>query len=147
MPDEAKKGAEPYEMIGALIATARLHRKHAEHVVSATSLHPTQHRVLMYLSRRGTPCLQREISEKFELTPAAVAQIVEKLEKCGYVARVTPESDGRCKHVSLTEAGEDVVTESMKAFREIDARTFSGISEEELSVFRGILSRMQENLK
>ena len=147
MPDEAKKGAEPYEMIGALIATARLHRKHAEHVVSETCLHPTQHRVLMYLSRRGTPCLQREISEEFELTPAAVAQIVDKLEKCGYVARVTPENDGRCKHVSLTKAGEGVVTESLKAFREIDARTFSGISEKELAVFRGILSRMQENLK
>ena len=147
MSDETKKNADPYELIGALIATARLHRKHAEHVVSITSLHPTQHRVLMYLSRRGTPCLQREISEKFELTPAAVAQIVEKLEKCGYVARVTPESDGRCKHVSLTAAGESVVAESLKAFREIDARSLSGISAEELTVFRSILCRLQENLK
>ena len=147
MTDETKSNFAPYELIGALIATARLHRKHAEHVVSITALHPTQHRVLMYLSRRGTPCMQREISKQFELTPAAVAQIVDKLEKCGYVARVTSESDGRCKHVSLTAAGEDIVAESLKAFREIDARSLSGISEEELAVFRGVLCRMPENLK
>ena len=147
MPKEKKNAPAPYELIGALLATARLHRKHAEHIVSSTSLHPTQHRVIMYLSRRNESTMQREIANQFELTPAAVVQIVDRLEEGGYVMRVLSETDSRCKYVSLTEKGKKTAADSARAFQRIDTKSLSGISEEELDVFRNVLLRMQENMK
>ena len=138
---------EPCTVIGALLATTRMHRKQAERVVRSTGLHPTQHRVMMYLSRKETPCRQREISEKFELTPSAVVQILDKLELEGYVARESSERDGRCKNIFLTEKGRETAARSVEAFREIDARVLGGLDPAALEAFYQTLLRMQDNLK
>lgn len=136
---------EPFEVIGMLLSTARMHRKEADRHVSLTGLHPTRHRVLMYLSRKGGSLKQKEIAERFELTPAAVAQTLDKLEEMGYVRRVSSESDGRCNRIELTEKGLETAEESAKAFEKLDRRLLAGISEEEIDVFCAVLAKMQEN--
>lgn len=138
---------EPRAVIGALLATMRLHRKHAERFVRETGLHPTQHRVLMYLARSGEPCRQREISDHFELTPAAVAQILDKLEGEGYVTREASDEDSRCKRVALTKRGVATAEESNVAFRGVDAMVFRGVSEKDMDTFYRVLLQMQENLQ
>ena len=137
----------PYTVVSALLATMRLHRKHASRFVQATGLHPTQHRVLMYLSRRATPCKQHELSEHFELTPAAVAQTVDKLEAIGYVMRVMSEEDNRCKQVVLTERGREIAKESTMEFEKLDAKLLSGVPRGELDAFYRVLMQMQKNLE
>lgn len=138
-------GREPYEVIGQLVATARMHRKEAEHYVRSTGLHPTQHRMLMYLSRREGSLKQKELAEHFELTPAAVAQTLDKLEEEGFVARIASPEDARCKHVALTEKGAETARSSREAFLSFDKRLLRGISDEDLAVFCDVLRRMQEN--
>ena len=138
---------EPFTLVGTLLATMRMHRKQTEHFVRQTGLHPTQHRVLMYLSRKGEACLQRELSDHFELTPAAVVQILDKLEGEGYIVRETVEGDNRRKRITLTEKGDETARRSVEAFREIDARFLDGVTDAELLEFYHILLRMQENLK
>ncbi len=138
---------EPHTVIGTLLATMRLHRKRTERFVRESGLHPTQHRMLMYLARRREPCLQKELAEHFELTPAAVAQILDKLEGEGYVTREHSDEDCRCKRIALTEQGWDTAEKSWIAFREIDARVFRGIDSGEIETFCRVLLRMQENLQ
>ena len=136
---------EPYEVIGALLTTARMHRKHAERYVRSTGLHPTQHRVLMYLARRDAPSKQKELSDAFELTPAAVVQIIDKLESEGFVARAESETDARCKRIALTEKGRETAAESSAAFRTLDVKFLEGISDADIEVFCSVLHRMQRN--
>lgn len=138
---------EPRAAIGALLATMRLHRKHTERFVRETGLHPTQHRVLMYLARAHEPCRQREISDHFELTPAAVAQILDKLEGEGYVTREASDEDSRCKCVALTEKGTGTAERSDVAFRALDAMVFRGVSVRDMKTFYQVLMQMQENLQ
>ncbi|MBO5270320.1 MAG: MarR family transcriptional regulator [Clostridia bacterium] len=145
--NETKTLPETCMLIGTLLATMRMHRKQADRFVRITGLHPTQHRVLMYLSRKSEPCKQRELSEHFELTPAAVVQILDKLEAEGYVQRQTSETDNRCKHVLLTEKGIETAKQSSASFRKLDARLIGNISEAELEVFYSVLLQMQENMK
>ena len=146
MSDTEKNGIsrEPYEVIGMLLTTARMHRKEAERYVRSTGLHPTQHRVLMYLSRKGGSLKQKEIAERFELTAAAVAQTLDKLEDEGFISRISSEADGRCKRVELTEKGNATARESAEAFGRLDNRLLSGISDADLDVFCSVLSRMQK---
>ena len=138
---------EPCTVIGAMLATARMHRKQAERVVRSTGLHPTQHRVLMYLSYQKEPCKQKELADHFELTPAAVVQMLDKLESDGYVTREASECDARCKYVSLTEMGCETAMRSREAFHTIDASVLEGLGPEELRAFYQVLLRMQEKLK
>lgn len=149
MDSETKLPAapDPYTVVGTLLSTMRMHRKHAERFVRMTGLHSTQHRVLMYLSRKGGACGQRELSERFELTPAAVVQILDKLEGEGYVTRQTAEQDGRKKEILLTERGREVAGESAESFQKLDAKLLAEIPAEDLEVFCRVLCRMQENLK
>ena len=146
--EQKKSGAvEPHAVIGTLLATMRLHRKRTERFVRESGLHPTQHRLLMYLARREEPCLQKELAEQFELTPAAVAQILDKLEGEGYVTRAHTDEDCRCKRITLTQRGWDTAEKSRVAFREIDARVCRGVDEQEMETFCRVLLRMQENLQ
>ena len=136
---------EPYAVVRTLLAAVRMHRKRADRFVRETGLHPTQHRVLMYLLRRNVPCPQRELSDHFELTPAAVVQILDKLENEGYVMRETSTADSRRKEVSLTPFGKATAEKSAASFRELDRSVLRGISDEELRVFTYVLERIQEN--
>lgn len=138
---------EPCAVVGALIATMRLHQKQTERFVRLTGLHPTQHRMLMFLSRNAEPVRQRVLSEHFELTPAAVVQALDKLENDGYVLRETSNVDGRCKYIMLTEKGRRTAEESREAFREVDARLFANLSIERIDAFYQTLLQMQENLQ
>ena len=142
---DTENGYAPYEVIGLLLTTARMHRKEAERFVSATGLHPTQHRVLMYLSRKGGSLKQKELAERFELTPAAVAQILDKLEEAGFVKRVSSDADARCKRVVLTEKGLGTAKRSGEAFAGLDARLLAGIGDGDIDVFCRVLLQMQEN--
>ena len=45
-----------------------------------------QPKLVDYLDRRG-PCRQRELSDYFEVDPAAVSRMLSSLEKRGYVVR------------------------------------------------------------
>ena len=69
---------EPFEVIGMLLSTARMHRKEADRHVSLTGLHPTRHRVLMYLSRKGGSLKQKEIAVALSLSDRAVRQRLQK---------------------------------------------------------------------
>lgn len=136
----------PFTVVGAMLATAHLHRKHAKRFVQSTGIHPTAHRVLMYLSRLASPCKQRELSEHFELTPAAVVQIIDKLEADGYVTRVLSEHDNRCKEIVLTRHGKETASVSEQAFFEIDTRLLGNLSADEIETFYRVLLQMQKNM-
>lgn len=138
---------EPHTVIGTLLVTMRLHRKRTERFVRESGLHPTQHRLLMYLARREEPCRQKELAEHFELTPAAVAQILDKLEGEGYVTREHTDEDCRCKRITLTKKGWDTAEKSRIAFREIDARVCRGVDYRDMETFCRVLVQMQENLQ
>lgn len=146
--DRTNGGAiEPHTAIGTLLATMRLHRKRTERFVRESGLHPTQHRMLMYLARRGEPCRQKELADHFELTPAAVAQILDKLEGEEYVMREHSDEDCRCKRIVLTKKGWDTAEKSTVAFRDIDARVCRGIDDADMETFCRVLVQMQENLQ
>ena len=72
------------ELIILLWQTNILHRKLAERRAANMDLQPSQHRMLMYLSKTEAAPSQCEIAKKFEISPAAVSNTLKKLEKMGY---------------------------------------------------------------
>ena len=55
-----------------------------------------------------------EISERFEVTPAAASQLVDKLVQNGYIQREEDPNDRRAKLLNLTDAGRDLVQQGIE---------------------------------
>ena len=125
--------------------TDRLHRKAFEGHVSRLGIHRSQHIMLMHLARDGGMS-QTELAAHLEISAAAVAVSIKKLEAGGYIVKKTAEKDNRVNEIEITEKGRNIVNASEKRFGEIDAAMLKGITPEMLDCFVGCLEMMQKNL-
>ena len=126
--------------------TDRMHRAAIERKLADLGIHRTQHMMLLDIKRHGLGS-QKEIAERFDISPAAVAVTLKKLEEGGYITRKAGEHDSRCKEVQLTERGEEILKASYEAFTAVDLAMFADFTEDELSAFCAILSRLQAALR
>jgi predicted transcriptional regulator len=65
-------------------------------------------------------CGMSEVSERFEITPAAASQLVDKLVQSGLIVREEDPSDRRAKLLDLTEKGELVQQGHEERYRWVD---------------------------
>jgi len=95
-------------------------------VVRPHGLDGSQFSVLLVLWMNGPPfrlsptALSRNIAQ----SPSGMTHTVKRLTAAGLVSRVGLESDGRAKHVELTDEGVDVVTSCAKDLAGAVARLF-----------------------
>lgn len=136
----------PHALQHRLMRVNRLHRKAVDKSMSETGLHKSQHMMLMYLSREKCRS-QKAIAQHFDISPAAVAVSLKKLEADGYIYRQTCENDCRFNEIEITEKGKQVVNFSHDMFVRIDEASFDGVSMQERKVFADVLEKMRENLK
>ena len=109
---------------------------------------PVQSRTLAYLSCcDGQTVNQRDLERELRLKPSTINGIVNRLEEKGYILRRTSPEDGRCRLISLTEAGQAKV-DTFRSILEDTGRRLAGcLSEEEEAVMRDFLLRIIENLE
>ncbi len=133
-------------VIQKFISTDRLHHTLLEKQVSKGSLHRSQHHFLLYVYKSGRALAQKEIAQHFEVSPAAVAVTLKKLEGLGLVTRDASKEDMRCNRVRVTEKGEKTLLETKALVDKVDSNMFKDFSEEELTVFYKCLEKIQKNL-
>ena len=146
MEQEKLKAAQ--EVIHKLIRTSRLHRCAIERESDALGMHCSGHRILMYISRFDTVPSQKELAEKFKISPAAVANTLKKLERDGYVSRCKCADcrDSRYNEISITDKGRCAVLKSREYFSRVDTAAIDGFSDGELDTLVSMLDRIEENL-
>lgn len=142
-----KKSLSPRAMQHRFMCINRLHRTAVDAKISATGIHRSQHMILMYLYRNKNKISQKDIAEHFEISAAAVAVSLKKLENGGYIVKRCAENDSRYNEIEITEKGKKVVDYSHYAFETIDAMTFDGISEQEKQLLAELLDKVLNNLK
>ena len=79
----------------------------------STGLSMPQFSVMMQLHHKGA-CGMSEISERFEVTPAAASQLVDKLVQSGFIVREEDPKDRRAKMLNLTDKGRDLVQQGIE---------------------------------
>lgn len=129
------------------MSTNRWHRRVFEKLVSELKISNSQHRMLMHLYRTDCTQSQTELARQFEVSTAAIAVVLKKLEKRGYIRRCAAINDSRYNEIALTEEGLSLVRETNRLFTTADMSMFSGFSEEELENLIGYLDRMRGTLK
>lgn len=130
------------------MTTDKLHRKLFESKVSDLGVHRSQHRVLMFLAEnKDYSPSQKEIAEKFNISPAAVAVTLKKLENGGYITKTVFDKDNRINNVSITPKAMDVVKKTCAFSAEIEKMAFKDFTDEDLKIFCGYLEKMQRAIE
>ena len=138
----------PRQAIHLLIQTNLTHKRIIEKRTSVTDLHRSQHRILMYISKYDNIPSQKEIAEHFEISPAAVAVTLKKLEAAGYIERTRgADGDTRQNTISITEKGRREITDTREFFDYVDNTMFCDFTDEEIAAFVSLLKKANCNLR
>ncbi len=144
---EGTRAETVHRTIHDFLYTDRLHRAAIERAISELGIHRSQHRMLMHLHRAGGRLSQRALAEELDISPAAVAVTLGKLERAGYIRREPDTADGRRKTIAVTPEGEALLCASRSAFAEVDLAMFSALSDEEIALLSSMLKRLQGALR
>ena len=133
--------------IRLFICTERLHRCVFDRKAVRFGLHRSQHRMLMLLYRKDKAVSQKTLAKELEISPAAVAVALSKLEELELITRTSSAEDSRVKEIRVSDKGCALAEQSRKVFMEIDKAMFDGIDEQTLESFIYCFEKMQDNLK
>ena len=116
------------------------------HFAKSSGLSMPQFSVLMQLHHKGA-CGMSQISERFEVTPAAASQLVDKLVQSGFIQRVEDPSDRRAKLLSLTDKGKAFVEQGIEERYRWVEELAAKLSAEERAQISAALNIMTEAAK
>ena len=92
-------------------------------------------------------CTQKEIADRFEISPASVTKTLKVFEKKGLVERIQSEKDCRCLKLKITPKGIKALEIQKKLFQKTDEIIFEGIEETEKQFLYDIFEKMLANLE
>ena len=114
-------------------------------VEQATPMHGW---IMEYLYRHSeTPVFQRDIEREFSITRSTVTNILQLMERKGYIARQSVAQDARLKQLVLTEKGRQFHENTMLALHQTDEYVASLLTEEENTELLRLLNKLYLGLK
>ena len=117
----------------------------ANGVEQATPMHGW---IIEYLYRhREEPVFQRDIEQEFSITRSTVTNILQLMERKGYIQRLSVPQDARLKQLVLTEEGIHFHEKTMLSFHQTDDYVASLLTEEENAELLRLLNKLREALK
>ena len=134
------------KIVHTFIKVNRMHRACCDKLMTQVNMHRNQHRILMHLACPNARLSQKELAQKLEISTAAVAVMIKKLEKEGYISKKHSDYDNRFNEITITEKGVAAVKQTRSYFSDLDHVMFSGITENELKTLEKCLLKMDENL-
>jgi len=107
---------------------------------------PVQGRILMFIEEEKE-VTATDIIERFKsINKSTLSEILNNLEKNGYVTRLESETDSRRKIISLSDKALEVISILKKNFDNVAHKVLDDISKEEYQAFKMILDKMERNI-
>lgn len=83
-----------------------------------------------------------ELAARAQLSLSATSELVNELESLGYLARRADPSDGRAKHIVLTDRGQQLMRDASGRVAEIEAHWARIVGEERFQVACHVLQEL-----
>ena len=117
----------------------------ANGVEQATPMHGW---IIEYLYRhRDEPVFQRDIEREFSITRSTVTNILQLMERKGYIRRLSVPQDARLKQLILTEEGVLFHEKTMLSLHQTDDYVAGLLTEEENAELLRLLNKLRDALK
>ena len=108
----------------------------------------SQARIIHFVYRESLTreIYQKDIEEEFDIRRSSVTNILQLLEKNGYINRVSVVEDARLKKIVLTEKGVGILEIVFKGIIEVEDSLCAIYSKEELEQLFYLLNKLSNNL-
>ena len=104
--------------------------------------------ILAYLyNSRDREVFQRDIERAFSITRSTVTNILQLMEKKGYIRRVSVPQDVRLKRLILTDAGAEAHQQIMRSLRQTDQYISGLLTAEENAELLRLLNKLRAGLE
>lgn len=107
-----------------------------------------QNRILHYILMKSLECpvYQKDIEKEFRISKSTVTEVLQLMEKNGFIIRQSSKKDGRMKRIRPTEKAQMIQKEVIGNIRMVEEKLRAGVSEEDYRVCLKVLKKMSENL-
>lgn len=102
---------------------------------------------IMLTIEKHENCTQSVIAEQLNVSPASVATSTKRLQKAGFITKTVDKDNLRCKRLTLTDKGREVIRNQRQIFDEYDQRILRCFSEKEKEELYGYLYRLFTEMK
>jgi MarR family transcriptional regulator, transcriptional regulator for hemolysin len=102
--------------------------------------------ILTNLQREAWPA-QHQLARALGIEGPTLTRHLDALEQAGLVVRNREPNDRRTVRVELTDAGREKHSELLQAVIAFNRRLRSGLSEGEIDELRGLLTRLEHNVR
>jgi DNA-binding MarR family transcriptional regulator len=119
-----------------------LHRRFAEG--GHPDIRPPHGAVFPFLDEEGTRV--SVLAERAEITKQAMAELIEHLERHGYVERIPDPTDRRAKLVRATDKGRELYVIAGDVLAEIEADWSRKLGKRKMAQLRQLLEELNEKL-
>ena len=112
----------------------------------AGAVPPSEARLLTVISRADGHRLRIDaLSQELSMTKSAVSRIVDRLEREGFVERMTSSADRRAVYAVMTPEGRNALRHVTRVFRAAFKDVFlGGLSFQEMNLLTSLLERLDE---
>lgn len=104
--------------------------------------------IMSYLYwHKNDPVYQRDIEREFSITRSTVTNILQLMERKGYIERQSVPQDARLKQLVLTEEGVHFHENTILSFHQTDDYVANLLTEEENAELLRLLNKLRDALK
>lgn len=114
-------------------------------ILKSISMDQPRWRVLMLLDDKN-PSTVSELSRRSVTKMSTITRILIRMESQGLVTKTPFHGDNRVTNISITDKGQEVVSDLRKISARIYERAFQGFSEKQIGEFVHTLKLVRENL-
>ena len=140
-------GSTPIVCLGTLaraegLAAAQIARRLREHALSRTA-----YNALAILAAEHRPLETHELADQLFVSPGAVTQLLDQLQKQGRIRRRRNGDDRRLLLVELTAEGRSVLHRAQPQVADATNRTLAGLSPTEQQKLMRLLSKLERHVQ
>lgn len=103
--------------------------------------------VLRVLGNAEEPMCQRDIQDALHVTNPTVTGLLNRMEKKGFIVRVTDKEDRRVHYIELTDKAKEFNKMTKDYFTELDKQIRHGLTDKQMDQFQHTLAIILKNLK
>ena len=101
---------------------------------------------LLLLIKDNDGCTQKELANFVGVKYSSMSERLDKLEKNGYIERITDEDNMKYKRIYITPTGKTAVIQCRKILKEVDDLTFKGMTKKDKVQLEAYFNKMIKNL-
>jgi MarR family transcriptional regulator, 2-MHQ and catechol-resistance regulon repressor len=140
---------EEKQSLKLFIVLSRAHKAISEttnQFIQKHGVNPTEFAVLELLYHKGRQPLQ-QIGNKILLASGSITYVVDKLEKRGFLARISCPNDRRVTYAEITEAGSEFMASIFPMHEQNIHELFSVLSTEEKQLAIDLIKKLGLSIK